>query len=177
MKTVTYEEFLKFNPRLEAGEVEQIKAYFDCFGGKMSASDILKLENMRSEDKLFVVSHEEFIPAPILHELSCVCAEYALSLVKEPDPRSIDAIKVKRAWIHGEATDEELTAAYTAARDVTYDAPSRTAYWTAQAAVEAAWAGYDTAYWAACNNACVTTEAAVFDAMVTYLIMALEEEV
>ena len=58
---------------------------------------------------------EEFIPEPILHEFDCVCAEYALSLIENPDPRSVNAIKVKRAWMRGEATDEELNTARTAA--------------------------------------------------------------
>ena len=148
MKTVTYEEFLKFEPCWleEEGGAERIKSYFDRFGGKMSALDILKLDDVSTEDKLWSVLREEFIPAPILHEFDCVCAEYALSLIENPDPRSIKAIKVKRAWISGEATDKELNTARTAAWCV-YDAARATAWEAAR------------------------------EAQVAYLIMALEEEV
>ena len=128
MNTVTYEEFLKFKPcwlEEEDGE-ERIKSYFDRFGGKMSALDILNLDDVDAEDKLWSVLREEFIPAPILHEFDCVCAEYALSLIENPDPRSIRAIEVKRTWLRGEATDEELAAARHAADDA-----ARAAAWDA----------------------------------------------
>ena len=52
-------------------------------------------------------------PSP--HACACRCAEDALSRIDNPDPRSINAIVVKRRWIAGEATDEELAAAEDAA--------------------------------------------------------------
>ena len=180
MQTVTYEEILELNPWLEEeGEAERIKSYFDRFGGRMSVLDILKLEDMCAEDKLFVVSHEAFIPAPILHELACVCAEYALSLVENPDPRSVKAIEVKRAWLRGEATDEELVAARGAAFDAswatsrpsTYDGARATAWYAADTVARAACAACVAAY----ETARVTAEAAVFEAQVAYLIMTLED--
>ena len=157
MQTVTYEEFLDFNPcwLKHKGGKERIKAYFDRFGGKMSALDILNLDDVSAEDKLWSVLREEFIPATILHEFACVCAEYALTLIDNPDPRGVKAIEVKRAWIRGEATDEELDAAK-AAR-----ASASGAAWTA------AWAASDA--WAAAWDA-------TYEAQVVYLIMVLEEE-
>ena len=155
MQTVTYEEFLDFNPCWleQEGGKERIKSYFDRFGGRMSALDILTLDDVSAKDKLWSVLREEFIPAPILHEFACECAECALSLINSPDPRSIKAIETKRAWLRGEATDEELAAA----RDAAWDA------WGA--AYSAAWdAAYSAAY------------AAARDAQVAYLIMVLEEE-
>ena len=63
---------------------------------------------------------------PMLHACACRCAEDALSRIDNPDPRSINAIVVKRRWIAGEATDEELAAAeadaWTAAQDASWDA-------------------------------------------------------
>ena len=163
MKLVTYEEFLEFDPCwLEyEGGAERIKAYFDRFGGRMSALDILDLDDVSAEDKLWSVLREEFIPASILHEFACVCAEYALSLIENPDPRSIKAIEVKRAWIRGEATDGELAAA-------------RAAAWAASdAASEAAWVAWND--WSVARNAARVAWAAVCEAQVVYLIMALEE--
>lgn len=181
MKLVTCEEFLKFNPcwlRKEGG-AERIKAYFDRFGGSMSALDILNLYDVSEVDKLWAVLREEFIPAPILHEFACVCVDYALSLIETPDPRSIKAVEVKRAWLRGEAIDEELAAACDAALEAAYDAPSCVAYWAA-AAKGAARAAARYAAQAAYDTACTAyeaSEAATREAQVAYLIMALEEGV
>jgi len=51
----------------------------------------------------------------ILHEFACRCAEDALKLVKSPDARSIEAIRVKRLWLKGCATEAELKTAGAAA--------------------------------------------------------------
>lgn len=51
----------------------------------------------------------------ILHEFACRVAEDALRTAKAKDERSWNAIRVKRAWIKGEATDGELTAVGNAA--------------------------------------------------------------
>lgn len=196
MKTVTYEEFLKFEPCWlgEEGGAERIKSYFDRFGGSMSALDILNLNDVSKADKLWSVLREELIPAPILHEFACVCAEYALSFIETPDPRSIKAIKVKRAWIRGEATDRELDAARAAAwnafeatKDATTYAAWDAANRYARLATAARYAAWDAAakyaakglagdaatrYAAAMCTAGDTTR----EAQVAYLIMTLEEE-
>jgi hypothetical protein len=58
-----------------------------------------------------------------LHEFGCWYAELALLQAgHDPDPRSWNAIKVKRKWIKGEATDEELDAARDAAWDAEWEA-------------------------------------------------------
>ena len=190
MKTVTYEEFLEFNPSW-AGGTAHVKAYFNRFGGSMTALDILNLDGVSAENKLWSVLREEFIPAPILHEFACVCAEYALTLIDNPDPRSIKAVEVKRAWMRGEATDEERTAALDAASEAVREAAAWAApgAWAASeaagyaasdaasaAARYAAWAASDAA-WAACDAAWTASEAgwdAGSEAQVAYLIMVLE---
>ncbi|MCI9553017.1 MAG: hypothetical protein HFE94_05730 [Acutalibacter sp.] len=52
----------------------------------------------------------------MLHEFACRCAEEALKLVEEPDPRSVAAIEAKRKWLRGEIGDRELEAARKATR-------------------------------------------------------------
>lgn len=47
-------------------------------------------------------------PNHIRHHFACACAERALSFIENPDPRSLEALRVKRLWIEGKATDEEL---------------------------------------------------------------------
>ena len=195
MKTVTYEEFLDFRPCWmdKKGGTARVKAYFDRFGGSMTALDILNLDGVSAEDKLQAVLREEFIPAPILHEFACVCAEYALTLIDSPDPRSVKAIEVKRAWMRGEATDEERAAALDAASEAVREAAAWAApgAWAASeaagyaasdaastAARYAAWAASDAA-WVACDAAWAASETGWDDgseAQVAYLIMALEEE-
>jgi acyl-CoA synthetase (AMP-forming)/AMP-acid ligase II len=72
-----------------------------------------------AEDVLWFATHEEVTPTPILHEFGCRTAEWALVLVAlggaEIDPRSVEAIDTKRRWMRGEASDKELSAAWSAA--------------------------------------------------------------
>jgi len=55
----------------------------------------------------------------VLHEFACRCAEKALIYITEPNTRRTveTAINTKRLWVQGKATDEELAAAWAAARD------------------------------------------------------------
>jgi len=77
----------------------------------------------------------------VLHEFACREAEEALRDVGITDERYWDAIRIKRLWVQGKATDEELAEAQFAAED--YD--------TARAAARtaAADAAYSTARFAA----------------------------
>ncbi len=70
-----------------------------------------------------------------LHEMACWSAERALKRIKNPDPRSIKAIEVKRKWVKGEASDKELGDAWAAARAAAW-AASRGAVWDASQAAD-----------------------------------------
>jgi hypothetical protein len=111
MKTVTVKQFMGFNPCYDEAEIKKIA------GDKKNwtALDVLALKNVSVQDRLWAVLREEFIDAPILHEFACRCAENALALVKNPDPRSVAAIEAKRKWLKGEASDSKLLAARNAA--------------------------------------------------------------
>lgn len=114
---VTLDEFLSFKPCWlddERGR-RRLRYYARKLGGSADALEILASRMIPAEDRLWAVLREEFIPAPILHACACRCAEDVLSRIDNPDPRSINAIVVKRRWIAGEATDEELAAAEDAA--------------------------------------------------------------
>ena len=175
MKRITYAEFLKFWP-CYLDDPEQ-KALMDSIARrqeKWTALDILGLEEIPDEDKLWVVLSEELIEPETLHELACRCAERALSRVENPDPRSIAAIAAKRAWMRGEITDAELklaegasmAAAWDAARDAARGAARAAARAAARdaardAARGAAWNAARNAAWAAARAA---TRAAARDA-------------
>ena len=129
MKTVTVEQFKSFRPCwLETAEDREKFARIAAIRNEWTALDVLNLPDVSAQDKLWSVLRDEFIEAPILHEFACRCAEYALSFVDNPDPRSIAAIEAKRKWLRGEITDAELYAAWAAARDAAR-AAARDAAW------------------------------------------------
>lgn len=134
---VTLDEFLSFNPCWMGDEQgrRRLRYYARRLGGSADALEILALRRIPAGDRLWAVLRDEFIPAPILHEIACRCAEDALSRIDNPDPRSIHAIAVKRRWIAGEATDAELAAARAAAWAAAWAASA-----AAWAAAQAAWA-------------------------------------
>ena len=145
MKTVTVEQFKSFRPCwLETAEGREKFARIAAIRNEWTALDVLNLPDVSVEDKFWSVLREEFIDVPILHEFACRCAEYALSFVESPDPRSIAAIEAKRKWLHGEITDAELYAAWDVAWDAEHDAAMYVAMYAARdaalnAAMAAAW--------------------------------------
>jgi hypothetical protein len=81
---------------------------------------------------------------------ACDCAGWALTLLDHPDARSIEAVRVARLFAVGEATKEQLDAAWAAARAAAWAAARDTAWDAAWAAARAAaWA----AAWAAARDA------------------------
>lgn len=114
--TITVGQFKSFRPCwFETAEGRKRFARIAAIRDEWTALDVLNLPGVPAKDKLWSVLREEFIDAPILHEFACRCAEYALSFVDNPDPRSIAAIDAKRKWLRGEIKDEELRAARDAA--------------------------------------------------------------
>ncbi len=92
-----------------------------------------------------------------LHEFACWCAEQALLQAgHELDPRSWVALEVKRKWLKGEVTDEELAlardAAWIAAGLVASTVITNAAWAAWAAACAAARATWDDA-WDAANTA------------------------
>ena len=162
MKTVTVEQFRKFGPCwLETVEGRGKFARIAAIKNEWTALDVLNLPDVSAQDKFWSVLREEFIEAPILHEFACRCAEYALSFVESPDPRSIAAIEAKRKWLRGEITDAELYAAMAAARDAARDAAW---YAASDAAWYAAWYAALAAARAAARAASAAAQVAAWDA-------------
>ena len=155
MKSITYEEFLEFEPCWL--ETEDGAARLKKIGARKerwTALDILALDDVDAKDKLWAVLREELIDARILHEFACWCAEDALSHVENADERSWNAIKVKRAWLRGEASDAELAAAEATAWSAAKAAAVAAARAAAEdAAEDAAWAAAVAAARAAAKDA------------------------
>jgi len=122
-------------------------------------------EVQEQSDKL-VAEYREVVAmcdaAPVLHEFACLCAEDALSLVENPDPRSVAAIDAKRKWLRGGFSNDDLdaarraawsaarSAAWSAARSAAWSAARRAA-WSAADAADAAWSAAESAAWSAQN--------------------------
>ena len=188
MKTVTVEQFRKFGPCwLETAEGREKFARIAAIRNEWTALDVLNLPDVSVQDKFWSVLREEFIEAPTLHEFACRCAEYALSFVEGPDPRSIAAIEAKRKWLRGEITDAELDVARGEARDAAHDTAMYAARIAARvAAQDVAWViarviAQDAAWAAALDTACaacdVAWDAAAHDAaMYAARIAAREHE-
>ena len=162
MRTVSYEEFLEFEPCwLRDNEGRKKLERIGKRKERWTALDVLDLPEaeVSAEDKLWAVLREEFIEPEIMHEFACRCAEDALKGVENPDPRSLAAIDAKRKWLRGEIGDEELlraqdaawAAAWAAARAAASDA--RVA-WAAASDAQVAWAAASDAREAA-FGACV----------------------
>lgn len=170
MKTITYEQFLKFDPCYL--DDPRKKALMDSIAARRerwSALDILELSEIPAEDRLWAVLREALIDAPLLHEFACRCAEQALRRVENPDPRSVRAIEVKRLRLRGEATDEELVAARDAARAAWYAALG------AEAALLAARAAAEASAWAAWYAAEASARVATRDAENQWQIEELQK--
>lgn len=99
-------------------------------------------------DVLWVLLRPEILGERECHLFACRTATRALKRIRksgqEPDKRSWNAIAVKRRWLDGKASDEELSAARYSAMDAAMDAAryaARSAAWYAarSAAWDAAW--------------------------------------
>ena len=163
MKTITYEDFVSFKPCWLVFEEERDKhadqlSRYRAIRDEWSAIDILRLDEVDAEDRLWLVLREELIDAPILHEFACRCADRAIARIGKPDSRSVAAIEAKRKWLRGEISDDELDAAWDAALAAAKYAARAAARAAAMAAAraaarDAAWAAAMDAAWAAARGA------------------------
>ena len=123
LPTVTYEQFLMFEPcwLYDKRKFTRLKK-IGSRKREWNALDVLRLEEVTIEDRMWAVLREEFLPAHLLHEYACRCADYVLSKIDNPDPRSVNAIKAKRKWLRGEISNKELATARNEARAVAWNA-------------------------------------------------------
>lgn len=158
MKTLTLEQIVEFTLCCIEDKEQTAKLYeIGARQKEWSALDVLSLhkKEVRSADKLWLVLREDFIDAPILHEFACKCAEAALALVTNPDPRSIAAIEAKRKWLKGEIDDSALADARDAAWDAGWNAGDDDRAANLDVACAAAWnSTKNDARNAACATAC-----------------------
>ena len=106
----------------------------------LTARECLDLD-IPDEDKLYALLRPEVLPGKELHFLACDFAERVVHLTR--DPCSAEAIRVKRLWLEGKASDVEMGAAKAAAKAATRTAKTAAIEWVAKA--NAAWAAKEDA--------------------------------
>jgi len=126
------------------------------------------------QDRLWVVLRESILGAKILRLFACDVADEALKLIDNPDPRSIEAIRVSRLYAAGEATLEQLDAARAAAAHAAAFA-ARAAH-AAAGAAHAAAAAADAARAAAAAAAYAAAYASAKQKQIDILLRLLDQE-
>ena len=115
---ITVKKLISWGACYNEKELKEFKKKLKIKGG-VTPLEFCELD-IETEDKIWTLLRTEIIPEKELHLLGCKFAEYALKLERkngrEPHPDSWNAIKVKRLWLKGKATDEELDLAWSAAR-------------------------------------------------------------
>lgn len=142
MKTViTYDDILALNPCYNP--IKYIPKDW-----KGTVLDICNMDDVKSEDKLWVVLREEFISEKVLRLFAVACCREIQHLMT--DPRSLKALDVAEAYANGKATKEELRTAANAAYAANVAAAfAATAYAATYMATTAAHAASADAYYAA----------------------------
>ena len=108
-----------------------------------------------AQDIIWLLCRKEFMADRDCRLFAVWCAREALKLVDNPDIRSIDACDVSERFVNGEATEDELTAAWDAVGDASRDAVGAAAWdaWNTARAVGDAWDAAEAAAEAARNAA------------------------
>ena len=108
-----------------------------------TALDILRVTDCPAEDRLWVVCHDGVIDDRTFRLFAVLCARQALALIDNPDPRSIAACDVAERFANGQATNDELDAAWDAAWDAWAAARAAALAAARYAARAAAWDAWD----------------------------------
>jgi hypothetical protein len=106
-KAITIDQVMSWEPCYDREKILRLSH------GKteLTVGEIIDLRFVPVADKLWLLLREEIIPARTLHEFALWCAETVLTKANVTDERSWNALKVKRLWLDGKATDKELAAA------------------------------------------------------------------
>jgi hypothetical protein len=124
-KTISNEIIRKFQPCYDPSK------YIKDENEELTVKEWVKkyMNVVTAEDILWLLLRKEFMSEKDLILFAVWCAREALKLIANPDERSVNACNVAERYANGEATKDELDAAYIAA----YDA-AEAAYGVARAA-------------------------------------------
>ena len=143
-----------------------------------TAVDILKIRTYPAADRIWMVTRPGlFYSDKQLRIFACNCADRALARVKNPDQRSLDAVKIAKRYAEGKATKDELNAAAADAAAAADDAAYAAAADVDAADAAAAYAAADAAYAAAYAADAADVDAADAAAAAAYADATYEREV
>ncbi len=115
MKTMTVKEFKRLRPCYPDSWIKTIVGNKEVW----NALEVLKLDNVPAEDRLWAVIRQQFLDDKTLRLFAVWCARQIEYLMN--DVRSLDAIDVAERYANGKATDKELNTAsnnaWSAAKD------------------------------------------------------------
>ena len=154
LKRVTVEDVLDWDPcwvEEDEGDGSRVRRVLAPLGESFTAIDILGLSGVSPEDRLWVVLRPEMLGDRVLRLFGVACARSALLSSGHDDPRSARACDIAEAYALGEATREDLQAAWSAA-----ESAAESAAWSA------VWSAARSAAWSAARSAQV-------DALLEYL--------
>ena len=112
MKSVTVDDVMSWEP-CEPHTRERVTSLF-AGRARVTALDVCAMD-IPTDHILWAVLREDMIEGRVLHLFACWCAEQALQAERdagrEPDPASWAVVEVKRRWVDGIASDDELAVA------------------------------------------------------------------
>lgn len=136
MKTFTNEDLRKFEPCYDPNKyLDEDKVF--------TVIDILDHSEIPFEDKLWVILRTDFLSDKLMRLFAVWSYRQTLQWIKDPDPRSIECANMSERFANGEATREQLDAAWSAAESAARSAWSFA--WSARSAAESAWSATESA--------------------------------
>ena len=115
MKTITYDDIVKFGPCYDP--VKHIGKDF-----KGTILDLLMIETIPFADCLWLISKDDLIEDGLLRRFLAWCAAEALFVGKQTDKRSWACVETVIKKSLGLATQEDLSAARSAAESAAWSA-------------------------------------------------------
>lgn len=94
---------------------------------RWSALEILSLDGVSAEDRLWVCLHDSLVPDRVLVRFACEVAASAMRAAGWTDPRSWAALDARMAYTRGEIDAAASAAASDAAHDAAWTAASNAA--------------------------------------------------
>ena len=146
MKTITMQQLRSYNPCYDP-----IKYLPENWSG--TAIDILQHKTIPYKDKLWAVLRSDILSDKILRLFAISCARSCLHLARKEDQEVLNnTIEVAFRFAYGQATQEELDAAWSAAESVAYSAARGVAYSAASSVAWSAARSVRSAAWSAAQE-------------------------
>jgi len=120
-KGATIKDIMAFGPCDRYPEERLRKLVMKSCGKikRVYAEDVLRVKLDKPDDYAWLLFRPEFIGERTLHQIAIFCWEKIARPIWEKnypnDKRPHDAVEVKKLWLDGKASDEELDAARAAA--------------------------------------------------------------